>query len=196
MTTTTVHPIPGFPTTYLIEGSDRITIRPMVPSDGDHLLEFFERVPVEDRFFLKEDVTSKKVIDRWVETLDYGRALPLLALVGSRIIGNGILLHHRGGSRRHIGEVRIVVDPEYRNRGVGRGLLHMLVDIAKDKKLEKLMFELVSDAEEAAKHTAEVLGFMPVAALADHVQDSCGGKHDLILMEKTLFKAATDINTL
>jgi len=196
MTIKTVHPIPGFPTTYLIEGNERIEIRPMAATDGGELLEFFRRISVEDRFFLKEDVASPKVIDRWVETLDYSRALPLLAFLDGKIIGSGTLIHRRGGSRRHIGEVRVVVDPDYRNRGVGRGLLHKLVDIAKDKDLEKLMFELVSDAEEAAKHTAALLGFVPVAVLVDHVQDYCGGKHDLLLMERELIKEYDDVNVL
>jgi L-amino acid N-acyltransferase YncA len=168
----------------------------MVVSDKDDLLDFFRRVSVEDRFFLKEDVTSPKVIDRWAATLDYSRALPLLALKDGKIIGNGTLHHRRGGSRRHIGEVRVVVDPEYRNRGVGRDILHNLIDLAKDRGLEKLMFELVSDAEEAAKHTAAVLGFIPVAVLADHVRDYCGGKHDLLLMEMTLIKEETPVNAL
>jgi L-amino acid N-acyltransferase YncA len=195
-TTTVVYSIPGYPTTYLIEGAEQITIRPMLASDKDDLLEFFRRVSVEDRFFLKEDVTSPKVIDRWAATLDYSRALPLLAFKDGKIIGNGTLHHRRGGSRRHIGEVRVVVDPDYRNRGVGRGLLYKLIEIAKEKGLDKLMFELVSDAEEAAKHTASVLGFVPVAVLADHVRDYCGGDHDLLLMEKALIKEEADFNAL
>lgn len=196
MTTTVVHPIPGYPTTYLIDGAERITIRPMVASDKDEMLEFFRRVSVEDRFFLKEDVTSSKVIGRWAETLDYSRALPLLAVKDGKIIGNGTLHHRRGGARRHIGEVRIVVDPDYRNRGVGRGLLHKLVEIAKDKDLEKLMFELVADAEEAARHTAEVLGFVPVAVLPNHVRDYCGVDHDLLILEMPVIKPEADENAL
>jgi len=77
----------------------------------------------------------------------------------------------------------VVVDPAYRNRGVGRGLLNKLVDLARDKGVEKLMFEVVADTEEAAKHTAQVLGFVPIAALPGHVKDYCGNHHDLIIME-------------
>lgn len=183
---TTIYSISGYPAVYLTEDNENITIRPMVPTDKDSLLDFFRRIPEEDRFYLKEDVTSPRVIEQWAENLDYSRALPLLAIMDGKIVGDGTLHHRRAGARCHIGEVRIVVDPQYRNRGVGRGLLHKLIEIAQDKGVEKLMFEVVVDTEPAAKHTAQVLGFVPVAVLPAHVKDSTGDTHDLMIMELRL----------
>jgi L-amino acid N-acyltransferase YncA len=80
----------------------------------------------------------------------------------------------------------VVVAPAYRNRGVGRGLLHQLIAIAGDKGLKQLLFEVVADMEQAARHTAQVLGFIPVAVLPAHVRDFCGNPHDLIIMERRL----------
>jgi L-amino acid N-acyltransferase YncA len=163
-----------------------MTIRPMVPEDQDALLDFFRSIPPEDRFYLKEDVTDPKIITRWAQTLDYSRALPLLALLDGAIVGDGTLHHRRAGARQHVGEVRVVVHPAYRNRGVGRGLLHKLIDIAGDKGLKQLLFEVVADTEQAARHTAQVLGFVSVAVLPAHVCDSGGHPHDLIIMERRL----------
>jgi L-amino acid N-acyltransferase YncA len=186
MATVTVYPLPGYPTVYLTEDHEQIIIRLMVPEDQEALLDFFRRIPQEDRFYLKEDVTSPRIIQRWAETLDYSRVLPLLAIMDNKIVANGTLHHRRAGARRHIGEVRIVVDPAYRNRGVGRGLLRKLIEIAGEKGLEKLMFEVVADTEEAAKHTTQVLGFVPVAMLPGHVRDYCNQTHDLIIMERPI----------
>jgi L-amino acid N-acyltransferase YncA len=186
MTTTTIYPLPGYPTIYLTEDGEQMTIRPMVPEDQDALLDFFRRIPQADRFYLKEDVTDPKIMERWALTLDYSRALPLLAILDGKIVGDGTLHHRRAGARQHMGEVRVVVDPAYRNRGVGRGLLHKLIDIAGDKGLKKLMFEVVSGTEEAAKHTAQLLGFIPIALLPDHIHDACGHARDLIIMERRL----------
>ena len=186
MATTTIYPIPGYPTVYLTSDGAQMTIRPMVPGDEDALLDFFRGIPAEDRFYLKEDVTDPKIIARWVQTLDYSRVLPLLAFLDGRIVGDGTLHHRRAGARQHIGEVRVVVAPAYRNRGVGRGLLHKLIDIAGDKGLKTLMFEVVADTEPAARHTAQVLGFVPVAVLQAHVRDLGGTSHDLLIMERRL----------
>ena len=87
MATATIYPIPGYPTLYLTEDRVQMTIRPMVPEDKDDLLAFFRRVPPEDRFNLKEDVTDPKIIDRWALTLDYSRVLPLLAVLDGKIVG-------------------------------------------------------------------------------------------------------------
>jgi L-amino acid N-acyltransferase YncA len=186
MTTTTIYPIPGYPTVYLTTDGAQMTIRPMVPEDQEALLDFFRSIPPEDRFALKDDVIDPKVIARWAETLDYSRVLPLLAFLDGTIVGDGTLHHRRAGARQHIGEVRVVVASAYRNRGVGRGLLHKLIDIAGEKGLKKLMFEVVADMEPAAKHTAQVLGFVPVAVLPAHVRDLCGASHDLLIMERRL----------
>src|SRR5512145_2776296 len=108
MSMTTIYPIPGYPTVYLTTDGAQMTIRPMVPEDQDALLDFFRSIPEEDRFYLKDDVTDPKTIERWARTLDYSRALPLLALLDGKIVGNGILHHRRAGARRHLGEVRVV----------------------------------------------------------------------------------------
>jgi L-amino acid N-acyltransferase YncA len=186
MTTTTIYPVAGFPMTYLTSDGAPMTIRPMVPEDKEELLAFFRRLPDIDRFDLKEDVTNPKVIDRWALTLDYSRVLPLLAILDEKIVGDATLHHRRAGARQHIGEVRVAVDPAYRNRGVGRALLHKLIDVAGAKGLKKLMFEVIADTEAAARHTAQVLGFVPVASLPGHTQDLCGHPHDLIIMERRL----------
>ena len=99
MTTTTIYPIPSYPMIYLTSDGEQMTIRPMVPEDKDDLLAFFNRIPAADRFDLKEDVTNPKIMERWSLTLDYSRALPLLAILDGKIVGDGTLHHRRAGAR-------------------------------------------------------------------------------------------------
>ena len=185
---TTVYAIPGYPTVYRTPAGIPLTLRPMLPTDKEALLDFFRRISPEDRLYLKDDVTSPTVIARWAEKLDYRRVLPLLALVDNTIIGDGTLHHSRAAARKHIGEVRVVLDPAYRHQGIGRLLLQRLVDIARDedRELEKILFEAVADTQQAAQHAARALGFELVAVFAQHVRYYNGAPHDLIVMELRL----------
>ena len=180
------HPAAAHPTLFVTAYGEEITLRPMLPSDEEALLEFFCGLDDEDRFYLKDDVTSFIVINDWARNLNYSRTLPILAIVGGRIIGDATLHYERGGARCHIGDVRVAVDPQYRRRGLGRRLVSMLTEVARDDGLEKLMFEVVADTQETAKHIAQTLGFVPVAIVPDHVRDIWGKAHDLVIMELRL----------
>jgi RimJ/RimL family protein N-acetyltransferase len=180
-----IYQIPGYPAVSRTRDGREITFRPMLPSDEEGLLAFFRRVSPEDRLYLKDDVTAPEVIAHWAERLDYRRVLPLLAIVDGTIIGDGTLHHNPAEARRHIGEVRVVIDPAFRNQGVGTGLLRRLINIAssEDRELEKVIFEVVSDTQTAAQHAAQSLGFAPVAVFSRHVRYYRGEPHDLIVME-------------
>ena len=180
---TVTFPIPGFPTVRLARNSEEYQVRPLHRDDGAALLDFFGRIPAADRFYLKEDVTSPPVIRRWIEQIDYSRVLPLVATKDDKIIGDGTLHRGRSGSRRHVAEVRVVVDPDYRNMGVGRGLLTCLTEVAHQRDIHKLRFEIVAGSEEPARRTAQALGFVPVAVLSGHVHDILGTPRDIVIME-------------
>lgn len=54
MTTTTIYPIPGYPTVYLTIDGAQMTIRPMVPGDKDALLDFFRRASTAEAPWLQD----------------------------------------------------------------------------------------------------------------------------------------------
>jgi L-amino acid N-acyltransferase YncA len=164
----------------------RVTIRPLISEDAYRLSEFFSRIPEEDRFFLKEDVTSAEVIGNWVQNIDYERVVPMVALIGEEIVADATLHRHRAGARRHIGEIRVVVEPDYRNLGIGSLLVKELVDIAYDNALDSVIFELVEGKEDAAIKVAESLGFKRVATLQNFVKDMERNRHHLVLLELQL----------
>lgn len=55
-----------------------------------------------------------------------------MALVGEDIVADATLHRHRAGACRHIGGIRVVVDPDYRNMGIGSSLVREVVDIGYD----------------------------------------------------------------
>ena len=183
---TVTQTIAAFPKEIALRDCSRVLVRS--PEDGDEqgLLDFFLRIPEEERFFLKEDVTAPGVVHRWVMERDFRRALALLALDGPRIVADAVLIRRRGNSRSHIGEIRVVVAPEYRDHGLGTALIRELCDVADDAGLEKVMFELVADREQEAIRAAEWLGFLRVATIEGGAVDPLGHHHDVVLMAMPL----------
>lgn len=178
----------AYPKEVSLRDGSTVTLRPMEKRDKDGLLSFFLRIPEEDRYYLKEDVTAPKVIERWASELDYNRALPLLAISDGDIVADATLVRHRAGARRHIGDVRIVVEPRFRNRGLGTLLLNELILIAYQAGLERLTCEAVAEREQDAIEAAERVGFVRAAVLPQQCKDSKGKPQDLIILELPLGK--------
>lgn len=183
-----IYKLTAYPKDIHLRDGVRVTLKPMTSADADALLQFFLQVPAEERHYLKEDVTSPKVINRWAEELDYDRALPLLAWVDGRVVADGSLHRTRTMARRHVGELRIVVDPAFRLRGMGTILMHELGAIAREHGLERVMFEAVGGMQDEAVKAAEFMGFMQIAVLPGYGKDLNGHPRDILLMEMPLGK--------
>src|SRR4051794_35084568 len=151
-------------------------IRPPAPDDLEALLAFFERIPAAERTFFKEAVLDRSTVESWA-TAGGRRAL---AREEGAVAGYVAVVPLAGWSD-HVGEVRLVVDPEHRGQGVGRALSRWALLQAVELGLGKLYVEVVADQEGAvALFTA--LGFQAEGLLHDHVRDRDGQLRDLILL--------------
>jgi GNAT superfamily N-acetyltransferase len=155
-----------------------ITLRPMNASDEGALISFFKRIPVDERQLFREDVTKVPVIQGWIRNLDYGRLLPILAFQGPRILADATLHRDQGGWARHLGKIRVTLDPEFRRRGMARLLIQEFIDLAKPLGIAVLQAEIL-DVQEHAALLFEDMGFQRVAVLPQQAIDLSGRVHDL-----------------
>ena len=151
-------------------------IRRIEPADGPALAAFLERIPEADRTFLKEDVADPAVVAAWARPAD-ARSI---ALDGEAVLGYVAVIPLNGWSS-HVGEVRIVVDPVHRGRGVGRALARHAVVEALGLGLQKMVVEVIAD-QEALIAMFRAIGFEPEALLVDHVRDRSGALRDLLVL--------------
>ena len=172
-----------FPLTATLYDGSQVTIRPLQPEDKTHLLRFFLRVPEEDRFYLNNAVTAPEVIREFTDRIDLNQTIPLVAVDGDRVLADATLHRSRRTARRHVGELRIVVDPEYRGQGLGVRLIHELVQVGRDIDLRRIYFELVDRREQSAIQAAQAAGFEEVAVLKGRVRDIYGSLQDLVILE-------------
>ncbi|PWB81084.1 MAG: hypothetical protein C3F08_02820 [Candidatus Methylomirabilota bacterium] len=175
----------GFPKEVTLQSGTIVTIRPMAQEDAKRLHEFFCRVPREDRLFLRDDVSLREVIDSWAEDIDYGKVLPLIAEVDDTIVGDATLHRRKFGWTSHVGKVRLVVDPDYRAKGLGTLMLKAVIETAKKIGLQILVAEIMEGQTEALKILKD-LGFTKEAVFYNYVKDQIGEEHDLVVMMKNL----------
>jgi GNAT superfamily N-acetyltransferase len=169
-----------------IEGKTEVELRMLRPDDKLRLLQLFKRIPENERFFLKEDVTAPEVVLSWVTNIDFHRVIPLVAVVDDEIIADATLHRSRSQARRCRGEIRIVVDPQYRRKGLALGMVRALVEIARELGLEHVFMETVEHPEWPAHQVALLTGFIPAARLKGWVCDQGGNHEDLVVLELPL----------
>ncbi len=184
----------NYPKAIVTKDGTQVLLRPLAPDDEGRLLEFFSRIPREEIWFRREDVSDPQVIHQWIAQLNYERVLPLVAVkeTDGAIIAN-LSLHCRPfGCLSHIGHIRILVDPRYRSQRLGTWMLLDMVRLAADRGVEKLVSEFVAGVEDAAILAAKKMDFFKEAVLPDHVKDPAGKPHDLVIMVKTLHRDWSD----
>ena len=187
MATQRIYGVGDYPKDVTLRDGAMVTVKPMLTQDARALLIFFQGIPVEDRYYLKEDVVSPEVITFWARDLDYSRTLPLLAWSpDGNVVADASLHRTRTLARHHMGEIRVVVSPEYRGQGLGVALINEFIEIARHRGLELLTVELVAEGEQAAIRAVESVGFRQIAVLPKHAKDLNGNPKDLVLLEMWL----------
>jgi RimJ/RimL family protein N-acetyltransferase len=170
-----------YPKTVKTKDGTSVVIRPLARDDAPALLTFFRALPEDDRLFLREDVTKKEVIERWISQLDYEKVFPVVAELRSAIIGDATLHFNQHGWHRHMAEIRCVVARAHQKKGLGTILMHELVSHAGQKGVDRIRAEMM-DTQLSAQKAFHRLGFKKAAELKNFVVDINGKSHGLVIM--------------
>ncbi|MEM8884604.1 MAG: GNAT family N-acetyltransferase [Planctomycetota bacterium] len=170
-----------FPQEAHLRDERKLMIRPFTEADVDALWEFVERLPRDIRRFSWEDFGHRETVVEWARDLDYDKAVPLLAVDGTKVVGEARLVYRDGGPLRLVGYVQWMLDPEYRGAGLGTLLVNNFVTMARDSGLKHLTCMLIKDHEEDAIKTLRRLGF-DQHELPQYGVDPDGNQKDMVKM--------------
>jgi ribosomal protein S18 acetylase RimI-like enzyme len=168
-----------------LKDGTKVLLRPMVAEDQDALYTFFKAVPKEDAQYLRDDVSSRLIVEEWAKNLDYTRTLPILALKNGTIIADATLNRRRFGWKWHLGTVRLFVHRDYRKVGLGNLMIEQIADIAFKLELEKLIVE-VPDINISAINAFTKAGFYRAATIPNLVKDRENRPLDVVVMIKDI----------
>ena len=171
-----------------LKNGKRLMFRFLNEQDRDGLLQMFGEAPDEDIRFLKQDVKDQKLVNHWMDHLNYRRVLPLVAvdMDNNRLVSDATL--HRGKhAAKHIGEIRIFVSRAYRNLGLGSLILEEMINLAFQENLQWLKAEIIADLKKVIK-AFRAHGFEQKAILDDYFIRKDGMTHDVVLMMRPVIK--------
>ncbi len=170
-----------YPKSIGIKNAKEIELRLLSEDDIDLLVDFFQNLPIKDRMYLRIDVMKRENILKRFGQIDHSNMFPVIALNGSKIIAIGTIFRSRFGWMRNLGELRVVVSPEYQRHGLCTILTKELFFHSLTTDMYKIQAELMEN-QKSAISCFERLGFKKEAVLKKHVTDIKGNRHDLIIM--------------
>ena len=172
-----------YPQKVTLEDGTELVLKAMNKQDERILMDFFEDLYDSDRLYLRNDVSNYRVVREWFSNLNYNRVFPLLALHEGRIVANATLHRKPFGWMRHVGEIRIVVSPSFRKKGLARIMFTELIHTAEEAGLDKLTAEMAV-TQVGAIDVFRKMGFRDEAILKDYIRDAKDKVHDLLIMTR------------
>jgi RimJ/RimL family protein N-acetyltransferase len=175
-----------YPQRVTLKGGTTVTLRPLQSGDEAALARFFSGLPPEHTEFLKDNVRDAATVQRFLRERENNNIWVILALADDgRVVADASLHTDHHGWRRHIGEVRVVVDPQLHKQRLATTLIHELVNQASIRGLKKLEAQILA-TQVGARTAFEHLGFREEARLKDHALDHHGRPHDLLILTNTV----------
>ena len=162
-------------------GGVQVEIARMTGFDRAALVDFVATLPPQDLLFVPRDLGHPKVVDAWMRSIDAGELVSLAARSDGKMVGCTAIFVDELSWSKHVGELRILVGPAWRGRGLGRTLIQECFAQALELGLAKLVAQMTVD-QRAAIAVFEELGFRAEALLSKHVADRDGKQHDLVLL--------------
>jgi len=166
--------------TIEIDGAT-VDVRRPGAADIPALATFARAVPVHDLLFLARDIREAKVLEAWLRAETEGLTDSLIALAGGEVVATIARLSDPLSWSPHVAELRLLVAPAYRKKGLGRLLLERAIAAAVAAGATKLVARMTPD-QTGAITLFEESGFRAEALLRDQVRDADGNLHDLAVL--------------
>jgi len=142
---------------------------------------FAAKIPHGERAFIDRSLLSQVSVASWTQRTGARRTG---AFIGDEMVAI-MTVNPRAGWMSQVGELRLVVLPEARGRGVATALANRAVEVATEMELRKLYVEVLERLDAVIAMFA-ALGFEREATLRDHVIDGEGRPGNLCILSRFL----------
>ena len=181
-----------YPKEIVLKDGSEIILKPLAQDAQNALLAFFKELPIENRWYLKEDPTDPAVIQKWADNQELGKTFCVLAWHNDKVVAHASLLRWLRGGRKHLGRLRLMVATDYRQKQLGTWLIFDMIRRAMELGLEKLRTDFIIGLEDMAINAVKKLDFVSEGMLKDYFRDDDGNYYDYQIMVKQLHSEWSD----
>jgi ribosomal protein S18 acetylase RimI-like enzyme len=167
--------------TETLKDGTKVTVRKVQPNDLDKLMKFYKGLPLEDRKYLRFDVTDKKIVTKRLKRTESGDDIRIAALHNGEFVASGVIELSGLAWSKHQGEIRVMVARPFQHRGLGMIMIRELFFIAVQNNLE-VINAMMMRPQVGAQHIFRKLGFREEMLLPDYLKDLEGVTQDMIIM--------------
>jgi len=164
-----------------LKDGTKVTVKELKPEDLDKLMQFYLALPLEDRKYLRFDVTDRKVVTRRLKRLESGDDIRIAAWLGDEIVASGVIELSGLAWSKHQGEIRVLIARPFQHRGLGMIMIREIFFIAVQNNLE-VITAMMMRPQVGAQHIFRKLGFREEMLLPDYLKDLEGTMQDMIIM--------------
>jgi len=164
-----------------LKDGTKVTVRELKPDDLDKLMEFYKGLPLEDRKYLRFDVTDRKVVAKRLKRIESGDDIRIAAVHDGKFVASGVIELSGLAWSKHQGEIRVIIARPFQHRGLGMIMIRELFFIAVQNNLE-VITAMMMRPQVGAQHIFRKLGFREEMLLPDHLKDLDGVIQDMIIM--------------
>ncbi len=156
-------------------------LRPLTADHRRAAEKFAARIPPGERAFIDRSLLSQVSVASWTQRTGARRTG---AFIGDEMVAI-LTVNPQPGWMSTVGELRLVVLPEARGKGVATALADRALVVAQEMELAKLYVELLESLTRIiAMFTA--IGFVREATLRNHVVDGDGHPGNLCILSRFL----------
>jgi len=170
----------GYPTELYLTNKIKVLVRPIEPDEIKSLHKFYLKVPKHDFFIYKDGGTDADDPEKAFYIGGNIKVVQLGALINDEIIAKGTL-QSEGLYLSNAAEIKLIVDPDYRNMGLGSQMFNLLLFEGLKLGFKKIIVRYSSEN----RHITKILnyyGFYQETMLNFYVEDTeTNQKEDLII---------------
>lgn len=116
----------AYPIEIMLNDETQILLRPEREEDLQDLIRFFSGVPPSDLLMFTNDSKEPGTVENWFKDSGCRNFPRIIALHNGEIVAEG-KIYQNGLRLRRVGELKLIVNPAYRGKGLGSQMFKILL---------------------------------------------------------------------